>query len=190
MNSDNIWQGKRVRLRAVEPEDWKTHFIWDQESEMARRSYLIPFPNSSTSAKEWAEKQAKLGPQGDDFRFQIENADGELVGSINTFRCDPRTGVFSYGLGLGPEHRRKRYASEAILLVMRYYFFERRYQKASILVYSFNEASIGLHESLSFTLEGRLTRMGFTRGQYFDHIFYGMTVEEFSEKHPEYVLQG
>lgn len=188
MDSQSIWRGKRVRLRAVEPEDWKVHFVWDQDSEMARRSYEVPFPNSTTAAKEWAEQQSKNKGTDETFRFQVENHDGDLVGSINTFRCDPRTGVFSYGLGIGSEHRRKGYASEAILLVMRYYFFERRYQKASILVYSFNDASINLHESVGFELEGRLRRMGFTRGQYYDYLFFGMTIEEFTEKHPEYVL--
>jgi hypothetical protein len=46
-------------------------------------------------------------------------------------------------------------------------------------VYSFNDASIRLHESLGFQREGRWRRMGYSEGQYFDLLFYGLTVEEF-----------
>jgi hypothetical protein len=55
-------------------------------------------------------------------------------------------------------------------------------------VYSFNDASIRLHESLGFQREGRWRRMGYSEGQYFDHLFYGLTVEEFAANHPHVPL--
>lgn len=48
-------------------------------------------------------------------------------------------------------------------------------------VYSFNEASIRLHEKLGFQREGCLRRTIFTQGQYFDVIVFGLTVEEYEE---------
>ncbi len=83
-------------------------------------------------------------------------------GTINTHSCDPRHGTFGYGLAIAREHWRKGYASEAICLVLAYYFRELRYQKVTAHVYAFNEASIRLHEKLGFQLEGRLRRMIFT----------------------------
>ncbi len=62
---------------------------------------------------------------------------------------------------------------------MRYYFEELRYQKVTVPVHSYNTASIHLHERLGFKLEGTHRRMGFTRGAYFDLLWYGMTVDEF-----------
>jgi RimJ/RimL family protein N-acetyltransferase len=64
-------------------------------------------------------------------------------------------------------------------LVLRYYFQELRYQKVTVRVYSFNDASIRLHEKLGFQLEGRLRRTVYTNGEYFDELIYGLTVEEF-----------
>ena len=64
-------------------------------------------------------------------------------------------------------------------MVLRYYFRELRYQKATVNVFSFNEASARLHESLGFQLEGRLRRTVFTDGELFDELIYGITVEEF-----------
>ena len=70
-------------------------------------------------------------------------------------------------------------ASEAIRLVLRYYFDELGFQKCNVGVYSFNEASIRLHEKLGFTREGVQRRSIFTRGQYYDNILFGITAEEF-----------
>ncbi|HEX5943871.1 MAG TPA: GNAT family protein, partial [Anaerolineales bacterium] len=65
--------------------------------------------------------------------------------------------------------------------VLRYYFRELRYQKVTIMIYSFNERSIRLHEKLGFKLEGRLRRMVYTNGTFYDELFFGMIIEEFDQ---------
>ncbi len=175
----NIFEGKLVRLRAVEPSDWETHQQWDRDSEMARNAYEIPFPQSALSYRQWAEREAQRKESGEDYRFQIETLDGVQVGTINTADCDLRCGTFKYGLAVMAQQQRKGYASEAIRLLLRYYFQERRYQKCTVNIYSFNEASQKLHESLGFTLEGRLRRMIYTNGTFHDALLYGITKEEF-----------
>jgi RimJ/RimL family protein N-acetyltransferase len=117
---------------------------------------------------------------GDAFRFVIVDSSGDVIGDLTTHHCDPRTGAFSYGITIRREQRRKGYATEAIALVLRYYFQELRYQKVTVHVFSFNEASARLHERLGFQLEGRIRRTIFTRGAYFDELIYGLTVEEFA----------
>jgi RimJ/RimL family protein N-acetyltransferase len=69
-------------------------------------------------------------------------------------------------------------------LVLRYYFRELRYQKCTVQVYDFNDASIALHERLGFQREGRMRRMGYTEGRHFDVLLYGITAEEFAACHP------
>ncbi|MEQ8673654.1 MAG: GNAT family protein [Aggregatilineales bacterium] len=181
--TENIWQGEKVRLRGVEPEDWQYHFDWDQDTGSARYSSYVWFPQSRVATREWAEAEAKKRPTDDNVRMQIETLAGEFAGTINSHNCDRRTGTFSYGLAIYPEQRRKGYAAEAITLLMRYFFDELRYQKCTIEVYSFNTGSAKLHESLGFTLEGRLRRMIYTDGKFHDALYYGMTVEEFNERH-------
>jgi RimJ/RimL family protein N-acetyltransferase len=178
----DIWQGDRVRLRVMEPSDWETIFEWDKDSEMARNAYLIPFPRSREATKQWAEREALRGAEDESFHWVIENLEGEPVGRIITFDCQPRHGTFKYGLAIAPEHQRKGYASEAVYLVLRFYFLERRYQKVTVNVYSFNETSIGFHKNLGFQHEGTLRRMSYTNGQYWDDVMFGMTAEEFAQK--------
>ena len=127
----------------------------------------------------WIEEASKKKPEGDKFQWVMENRDGEAVGSIDTHSCSLRDGTFSYGVNVAYDHQGKGYASEAILMVLHYYFEELRYQKATVEVYSFNEPSVKLHESLGFTHEGTLRRVVYSQGQYFDALYYGMTVEEF-----------
>jgi len=175
----NIWQGKLVCLRALEPEDWRAFFDWDQDTEMARSTYWIPFPGSQEAAKKWTADQALDRGKTHEYKWVIENLNGELVGMLNTHTCDPRVGTFQYGVAVKREHWRKGYASEAIRIVLGYFFRELRYQKVNGHVYAFNEPSLGLHRKLGFREEGRLRRMVYTDGRHFDEVIFGMTVEEF-----------
>lgn len=180
MAASNHWQGERVRLRAVEPADWEAHFVWDQDSDMTRGLYHVPFPRPREATKRWAERAVTAGDEGDNIHLEIESLSGELVGAIATHDCDPRTGTFAYGVAVRAEHQRRGYASDAIRVVLRHYFEELRYQKVTVRVYSFNEASVRLHERLGLRQEGRLRRMVYTQGQFFDVLVFGLTREEFT----------
>ncbi|HMA35505.1 MAG TPA: GNAT family N-acetyltransferase [Chloroflexia bacterium] len=179
----DCWRGARVRLRAVEPADWPTFFAWNQDSDSLRRSHWVPFPQSAAATQRWAEQLALAGPAHDTFRWMIENSAGAPVGTINSHSADRRNGTFSYGLGVAPEHQRQGYASEAIILVLRYFFAELRYQKVTVEVVSFNTPSRRLHERLGFQCEAQIRRLAFTQGQYFDHYVYGLTAEEFLDRY-------
>lgn len=180
---ESIWKGKLVRLRGVEPEDWEALYTWSLDTELDRMSHTTIFPPSKEHyRKRTAERAATYSDENDIFRWMIENMDGELVGTINSIQTDRRHGTFGYGLGINRPFWRKGYASEAIFLVLRFFFHELGYQKANVQVYAFNEASLGLHRSLGFKEEGRLRRMVYTNGQYHDEIHFGMTREEFEER--------
>lgn len=181
--SASIWEGHLVRLRAIEPGDWQALWEWSHDTEAARRSYQIPFPISREAARRRQEARSVEEPQGDVFRWAIENQAGELVGTLNTHSCEPRNGTFGYGLAVRAEHQRQGYASEAVVLVLHYFFRELRYQKVTVHVYAFNEPSIRLHEKLGFQLEGRLRRMIYTDGRHWDDLLYGLTAEEFEARH-------
>jgi RimJ/RimL family protein N-acetyltransferase len=183
------WEGELVRLRGIEPGDAKHHFEHDQERFIDRNLDAIMPPNSLARVEKWVREASETGfRDGDNFLFEIESLEsGEIVGSIDTHHCDPRTGTFQYGISIRERFRSRGYASDAVLLVLRYYFLERRYQKCNIGVFSFNESSQRLHLNLGFLLEGRQRRVTFTGGRYHDMLLYGMTVEEFCDLHPQYV---
>ncbi|MGE5653394.1 MAG: GNAT family N-acetyltransferase [Bacillota bacterium] len=185
----SVWQGERIRLRPMVPSDWESCFRWDQDSDIQRRCDSVHFPRSPEGVELWAQEESARTPINDQFRWMIETLEGETIGTINTFGCSRRNGTFRYGLAIAREHQRRGYGSEAIMLVMRYYFQELRYQKATVSVYDFNHPSIGLHEHLGFQLEGHLRRMVYTKGEYFDELVYGMTSEEFTTRYADFLSQ-
>ena len=176
---ESYWQTEKIRLRAVEPADAETLHEWNQDTGMARLLYWIPFPDSLEATRRWAQEQSTRRPGDDTFNWIIENLQGEFAGTISTHHCDRRNGHFKYGVAVRESHRRKGYASDAIRLVLRYFFEELRYVKAIAEVYAFNEQSISLHESLGFVLEGRLRSMIYTGGQSHDVLVFGILAEEF-----------
>ncbi|HEU0025638.1 MAG TPA: GNAT family protein [Ktedonobacterales bacterium] len=187
----DIWRGRLVRLRGLEPDDWETFFTWNQDSDTARMFDYAWLPTSAVRARRWAEETATRSVADDAFFFAIEELEGgTVVGSIDPKDCDRRVGSFSYGVGVIPERRQRGYASEAILLVARYYFQELRYQKMNVQVHDDNPASIALHERLGFTREGTLRRMVYTGGVYHDQLCFGMTAEEFATLHPDWTRGG
>ena len=175
----SYWEGSLVRLRAVEPGDWEVHHAWDQDSETQRLSDRVHFPRSREGYRRWAERQAANEPDGDNVHFEVETLAGELVASVSAHDCDRRTGTFEIGVATRKEHQRKGYAREAIALLMRYYFHELRYQKATAYIVDSNEPSLRLFERLGFQLEGRLRRLVYTGGRHHDYVIYGLTIEEF-----------
>lgn len=183
------WDGKLVRLRALEADDWEHFYLNNLERDVDRNLEMVWPPTSRTRQKQWVEERASTAGfrNGWEFQFLIESLEtGELVGSIDTHHCDIRQGTFEYGLSVREPFRGKGYAAEAILMVLRYYFLELRFQKANPGVFDFNSSSIRLHEKLGFVLEGRRRRQSYSHGQFHDMLLYGMTVEEFRELHPEY----
>ena len=181
--TQSIWQGHRVRLRPVEPNDWPAFHDWGQDDQVARLGSEVPFPRSREAARRWTERLATEDPAGDRFRWVMIGEGDQPVSTISTHSCDRRAGTFAYGVAVGPRWQGHGYAAEAIRLVLRYYFGELGYQKVTVHVYEFNAASRGLHERLGFVQEGRLRRMVYTADRHWDTLVYGLTREEFAADH-------
>jgi RimJ/RimL family protein N-acetyltransferase len=177
------WMGKKSRLRAVETDDLEIFYEWNQDTDAQRAMDYVWFPSSRAGLAQWIQHETTKGPKGDQFSFVIENMAGEFVGIISSHTCDLRVGSFRYGVAIRAPFQRQGYASEAIVLLTRFMFMERRYQKVTAEVYSYNAASQKLHERLGFQLEGRIRRTLYTNGRFHDQIFYGMTREEFEAIH-------
>ena len=182
------WQSSLIRLRAMEPGDAEHFYQINRERDVDRNLEMVWPPTSMASQESWVADAAKKGfGENLEFKFMIEElASGELVGSIDTHHCNQRQGTFEYGLALLEQYRNKGYASEAILLVLRYYFLELRFRKAEPGVFAFNSASLRLHEKLGFVHEGVRRKHGYSLGEFHDLHLFGMTVEEFRTLHPEY----
>ncbi|MGW0231393.1 GNAT family N-acetyltransferase [Actinopolymorpha singaporensis] len=179
----SIWVGERVRLRGIEPEEFHLLMEFDQDSTVMRNNDRLHPPRSKAGYRRYLESGVGT-PDDDAFGAGIESlAEGRLVGSFGTNRIDKNSGVFSYGIAIGSDFQRRGYASEAIVLLLRYMFGERRFQKCDVEIYAYNTASLTVHEKLGFVVEGRRRRSQYFAGKYHDVVLMGMTIEEYAAAH-------
>lgn len=119
----------------------------------------------------------------DRFRLVIETtATGEAVGTIGSHRTGPRSGWFEFDVTIGADHRRRGHATEAVVLLLRFMFAERRYHKALGATFAHNEASLALAHRLDFTEEGRLREHVFFGGRHHDLVLMGVLASEFEQR--------
>ena len=175
-----FWQGQNVRLRPMRIEDAEQKFASSLDSPSRQLLQLgIELPTSVDLLKVKLEKYVGCKDADGVIVFTIENLDGVDVGGISLHSCDEKDGVFSFGVVIDRQHRGRGYAEEAVRILLKYGFWERRYQKCNSACLHINEASIRMHRKLGFLEEGRQRRVIFCNGEYYDDILFGMLREEF-----------
>lgn len=176
-----FFKGDKVTLRAVRTSDYEDYYLKTNngDTESTRNSDRMVFPVGDEARKDRIDKLTRLNPYNDEYTLIIENEDKVPVGNINSHSCNRVDGVFSYGLGILADYRNKGYASDAIKILLRYFFEELDYKKAEVSVYEFNEASLALHDYLGFVREGVKRQNHFAKGKRWDTIIFGLLREEF-----------
>ncbi|MGW5673915.1 GNAT family N-acetyltransferase [Streptomyces sp. NPDC003860] len=184
IDTSSFWTGERVRLRGIEPDDWTAfmRFAVDEEG----LGDLIQPPRSAEEHRNWTRERAVAGAgDGDRFQLAVETVDGgEIVGAVGSHHADARAGWFEYGVTIGAAHRHRGYASEAVALLLRYMFNERRFHKCQARILAHNEPSLALHRRLGFVEEGRLRDHVFSAGRHHDLVLMGVLADEFVEAQP------
>lgn len=184
--STSIWVGDKIHLRCYEPADVEFEISLDDSIDQRSGWKVFP-PRSSAAQKAFVEEASLAKPEGDAVQLRLAIArreDDAIVGSVNTHSIDMINGTFMFGVAVGAEHKGHGYAAEAVLLLMRYMFDERRFQKCWSGLWAYNAASAALHRKLGFVEEGRVRRHVFAGGEYHDALLFGMTDDEFHELYP------
>ncbi len=175
--NSNIWAGHKVRLRAPTANDLQAFFEDGQDTEAGRYGDQINLPDEPAALQKRLEEPRDSTSQNAWLVVEAIES-GQVVGSANAHGADPRHRNFEYGIGIFRDARRFGYASEAIALLLRYYFLELGYHRATAVVYSFNNPSLALHHHLGFREEGCLREDLYTNGRYYDKHLFGMLANE------------
>ena len=171
-----FWQGDVVRLRPVRIDDAEASFAASLDSPSRRLLQLgIELPTSVELLRSSLEKYAGCQDADGVVVFVIETLEGEAVGGISLHTTNRKNGTFGFGVVVDRLHRGNGYAEDAVRILLRYCFWERRYQKCNSACVDTNDASIRLHEKLGFLEEGRRRRQWFLEGEYRDDVLFGLT---------------
>ena len=178
------WTGPRLHLRAMRVEDVDLWLAEERDDHEAVHflNYGTPLPKSRRDADAFAERYAEFGSRDERIMWSIETHDGQLVGGINLHSMDLKNGTFQTGTRIYRGHRARGYGIEAKVLVLRYAFFELRYQKYEVRCLATNDPMVRHMARLGATLEGRIRRHVYTQGDYVDELAYGLTREEFEAR--------
>ena len=144
-------------------------------------NYGMALPKSEHDAQTFTERYAEFNNRDERIMFSIETLESELIGGINIHSMDQKNGTFETGSRIYRAYRGKGYGFEAKVLVLRYAFYEMRFQKYNIRCVDTNEPMIHHAERLGCQREGRIRRHIYMNGQYHDELIFGLTREEFDE---------
>jgi RimJ/RimL family protein N-acetyltransferase len=185
-DSHYFWQDDKVRLRAMQPEDWQADYL--SKFDTPARRFLacaIELPPTVSGSQTFAEEHADFASTKGRIMFTIENEEGNNIGSINLNRIDERNGTFSIGIIIDKQYRGKGYGTSAMNILLKYAFFERRLHKFNDCVLEGNEGSVKMMEKLGCIQEGVRRQVVYMDGQYVDLILFGLTKDEFVEARKE-----
>ncbi|NEA43065.1 GNAT family N-acetyltransferase [Streptomyces sp. SID11385] len=176
----DFWTGERVRLRAVEPEDWPHFMRYGQHSAHVRLGDRLTVPRSAERYRTWLKERTAKEEENDTFHLVVEDREtGAWAGGISTHHVELGQGNFAYGIEIDPRFQGRGFAREAVTLVLRFMFEERRYHKAVAEAWAHNTASVALQRGLGFVQEARLREHDYTEGAYRDVLLFGLLKDEF-----------
>lgn len=181
INYDNyFWQEDKVRLRALKLEDTEGHF-YNRFDTQARRfvNCEVELPPTSNECNKFAEKYKDFASGTGRLMFTIETLDGKNLGEINLNSIDERNGTFSIGMQIDRDFRGKGYGTNAMRILFRYAFLERRLNKFNASVLDGNIGSVSMIKKLGCKQEGMRRQVVYTNGQYMDELLFGLTKDEF-----------
>ncbi|MEF3353788.1 GNAT family protein [Paenibacillus sp. GYB006] len=181
--TDYFWQDEKVRLRAIQEEDWESCYISDFDT--PARILLecaVELPPTILGAKKFVADNANFTSTNGRIMFTIENLDGDSIGGINLNSINERNGTFSIGIVIDKEYRGKGYGTSAMKILLKYAFLERRLNKFNDYVLEGNVGSAQMMRKLGCIQEGVRRQVVYVNGKYLDFIMFGLTKDEFIEK--------
>lgn len=195
MAANNIWKGKIVQLRNLRPEDADVVATLPHESEaISFAGGIVELPRGSAEPirnffTNVAQRNQEIDINSGNIRLAIEPLlDPRWVGTVGLHDSNMRLKMSSLDVWVSPssEHG-KGYGGEATLMMLNYAFNELGFQRVGLEVYEPNIRAVGLYRKLGFVEEGRLRRTYFYKGAYHDQLIMSMLVEEFQEKHHDFI---
>ena len=171
----NIY-GKKVYLRAMEPEDMEMLRAMTNDPETERMLGGWSFPVSKKGQMDWYERVA-----GDrnNLRFTIVVTENDkAIGMVNLVDIDWKNGSAFHGIRLSAD-KGNGYGTDAVMALMKYAFEELRLNRMDTTIIEYNTPSQGLYRKCGWTFEGTKKKAYYREGKHFDMLMVGITDDEY-----------
>lgn len=168
--------GKRVYLRAMEPEDMEMYREMTNSPEIERMLGGWSFPVSRKEQMAWYESVLNDKRH---LRFTVVVKETEKpIGMVNLVDIDWKNGSAFHGIRLSAE-KGKGYGTDAVMALMKYAFEELRLIRLDTSIIEYNLPSQALYKKCGWLIEGRKKKAYYREGRYYDMLLVGITEEEY-----------
>lgn len=180
----NIY-GKKVLLRAMEPEDMEDFRIMTNDPEM---EYLLggwSYPVSKQQQQEW---YANAINSKNNLRWTVVSIeDTTILGMVNLVDIDWKNGTAVHGIRLlqGEAYRHKGYGTDAVSAIMRYAFDELRLNRLETTILEYNVFSQALFRKCGWKQEGIKRESVYRKGIYYNQQMWAITATDYNRMREE-----
>jgi RimJ/RimL family protein N-acetyltransferase len=174
----DLFQGGRVRLAGLTPDDLPTLAAWHEDAGFQRLYDARPArPKAPAELSQWLER---LPDDKRTFTFAVRPLHGNaLIGTLELDGIIWAHGVCWLGIAIGDRANwGKGYGYEAAQLGLGFAFQELNLHRVQATVFSYNARSIALLEKLGFQREGVYREFLQRDGKRHDMILYGLLSHE------------
>ena len=172
-----LLEGKKIKLRALEPEDLTFLFTIENDTSFWEVSHTQT-PFSKFLLKQYLENAHLDIYEAKQLRLIIEEKQTkQLVGMIDMFDFNPQHKRAGLGIVIDREFQKLGYASEAIELVKNYCFSHLNLHQLHATITPDNIKSISLFEGHNFKKTGEKEDWIFSKGSYKNELTYQLINE-------------
>ncbi|TAJ21545.1 MAG: N-acetyltransferase [Dehalococcoidia bacterium] len=187
------YDGERVSLRAIEPEDIDRYLTWLNDPEVTR--WLAQrYPIGREGERQILERLSRANGY-DNAAFAVDDRlSGEHLGTISLFDVRPESRVAELGIFIGAKARwGEGIGYDALVTLLRFGFWEMNLRRVELSVLDGNVRAKALYERVGFVEVGRRPGHWYKRGASIDDFLMSIEREAFEDRHgapPRLVLPG
>ena len=170
----------RLQLRWIEPADLEDLYAVFSDPEVMRFWSHVAWPHRD-EASIYLEAIHRGFEQGDLFQWGIAlRGDDQLIGTTTLYAIDHAQGRAELGFALAREHWGRRYAREALTVLLDHAFSSLGLRRIEADVDPRNQGSLNTLEALGFRREGYLRQRWRVAGEIQDSVLMGLLASDWA----------
>lgn len=177
--------GKLVLMREVQADDLQQVWEWENDPDMGL--YLNADPGKRMSMDEVRRRFQQYRTDPTSGLFIICTFDKLSIGMLGFDRLYKDIGTCRLFIGIGPhDYRGRGYGTDAMRLVLKYFFRDMGVRKVQLSVYDFNTRAIASYRKCGFDVESVRRNIAYVNGGWCDSIEMAVALERYEELEPEW----
>ena len=184
------YDGERVSLRAIEPDDLDRYLVWVNDPEVTRWLSLR-YPIGREGERAILERLTRANGYENAAFAVADRATGEHLGTISLFDSKLESRVAELGIFLGAKERwGEGIGYDALVTLLRFGFWEMNLRRIELSVLDGNVRAKALYERVGFVEAGRRPGHWYKRGAPIDDFVMSVERTAFEAQHgaPERIV--